>query len=897
MGSLFSGGQKVENQTQSYTANPMTTQYGSQALANFANANPYANMSAQPVAGFNPDQYAAFTNVRNMQGATNPYFQTASNYLTQSGQPINMGDVSNLYNQMADPVMRSMKDVFGQQMSQTTGNLTQAAGGVGADRIGVGQAELAKQQGLAAGQTGTSLLRDAVNTYMQQKQMQGTAGMGLAQTGLGAQTANLRDIGALEAAGKQQQGQTQNELLAPWQFNNARQMWGPEQAMALAQMTGQLAPAFGGTQTGTKTSQQNMSPMAGILGLAGSIGGNLLMPGVGGALGSALGSGIGSMFGGNAAAQFGANAGLPGGGYQGPGGQVYQGPGYYDGGGRIPYAYGGSSPFMIPWDSEAPASKDTGSAMEGIGKIASKAIPMLMSARGGAVNPFDLGAGFAAGGYPDEEDPITRQGLIRGNLSDEPLYGPPEEAIHVENTGAAPGLSPSFPVQTESFRRENDGTSQEVYPQEFNSPALNSGRGLPPTASRYTDTDDASGGGFPPAIQPQSPPSMGGASGLPALPKQAPLGDSSMAGNFGSWLSRTGAGMLAAAGKGMAPAGAFGVGAQEANEFLENKRKTDMQEKRLLDEANRMLFDAGMKQMPYKSMTLAEQAQEARLARPYSEMTAAARAEDARARERMGLEERRETRQEAAEKERLEIARRNVESGRWQYLGPGKNGKGSVFMDAKEGKPVHFDVDIWSRAAPRALSPSVQKDLETKANNYHQLSDFRERFTDAYTQKGPKWTGDLKNYVARQTALGNVDAANWWQDYQSYVNQVRHGLFGAALTGYEISQWNQQDINPGMAPEVIRHNLDRQWRIVQGAMRRKAESLITQGQSKDAIEAQFGVKIDDLPKPIADASKQPGGAKPPPIGQLEEGMATEFQEGPYAGQAWTLDGGKPKRLK
>ena len=87
-----------------------------------------------------------------------------------------------------------MKDIFGNQMQQMTGNLRQQAGGVGADRIAVGQSELARQQGLAAGQT----LSDAWNRSAQQAQ---GAAFGMGSLGPATQASALQGAQALLGTG------------------------------------------------------------------------------------------------------------------------------------------------------------------------------------------------------------------------------------------------------------------------------------------------------------------------------------------------------------------------------------------------------------------------------------------------------------------------------------------------------------------------------------------------------------------------------------------------------------------------------------------------------------------------------------------------------------------------
>jgi hypothetical protein len=145
------------------------------------------------------------------QGTAQPYYDQAANYF---GQSASMPDVSSFYNPFAANVMANMQDVFGAQMKGVTGNLIGQAGGVGADRIAVGQSELAKQQGLAAGQTMAGIYGQAQQAAQQQRAQQYAAGQGYGNLGTAAQMARLQ----------------------PW--------------LAYMQATGQLAPQLGGQQTG-----------------------------------------------------------------------------------------------------------------------------------------------------------------------------------------------------------------------------------------------------------------------------------------------------------------------------------------------------------------------------------------------------------------------------------------------------------------------------------------------------------------------------------------------------------------------------------------------------------------------------------------------------------------------
>lgn len=243
------------NQQSTYQPNPQAAGYIQNALQQGQNAaaTPFQTPVA-PVAGLSPDQLKAFGSVNSAQGMAQPYIDQAQQYFSPQG-------VQSFLNPYASNVMAGMKDVFGQQEAQTTGQLTQAAGGVGADRIAVGQSELAKQQDLAAGQTLSGLYSNAA----QQAQ---SAGYGTAALGSQAQNAALSGAQAQLATGGLQQQLRQAQLNAPYQNDLARLAYPFQTAQFLSGITGALAPGLGGTTSGQgNTRTPGPSLLSQILGL------------------------------------------------------------------------------------------------------------------------------------------------------------------------------------------------------------------------------------------------------------------------------------------------------------------------------------------------------------------------------------------------------------------------------------------------------------------------------------------------------------------------------------------------------------------------------------------------------------------------------------------------------
>jgi len=403
-------------------------------MATAAAQQPFQTPAA-PVAGFSPLQQQAFGQIQNTQGIANPYFQQANNLFNQSAQPISGQQVDQYLNPYISNVTANLKDIFGQQMSQTTGNLQQQAGGVGADRIAVGQSELAKQQGLAAGQTYSGIYGSALSAAQQDAQRQQASAFGLGNLGPTVQNTALQGSQALLGAGGLQQQLSQAQLNSPYQQQLQQLAYPFQTAQYLSGITAGLAPGMGGTTSG-QTSYPGPSTLSQVLG--GGLAGVGLLGGTGafgsnGYLNSAFGSspsyGGGNMFSGDAYGGSGSNP-LPGltaadygAGFAG-GGDVGGGIGddpFKDEGGMsiVPNIAMHPASTPHPFDPPKPPSSGggtSGGSGFGIGdvvKAATSIAPFFALKRGGrayprafggSVSPYDAGAHFQAGGEIDMTD-------------------------------------------------------------------------------------------------------------------------------------------------------------------------------------------------------------------------------------------------------------------------------------------------------------------------------------------------------------------------------------------------------------------------------------------------------------------------------------------------------------
>lgn len=793
----------TKNETKAYSANPLTQQYANKAFGALDAADPISGMRAQDIAGFTPDQHAAFQNIRNVQGQTNPYFQAAQNYLQRGSSPLDLGRVEDLYKRQSDPVFRSLNDTFGQQMKETTGNLVQAAGGTGASRIGVGQAQLAKQQGLAAGDVGAKLYQQALDQMNQEKMRQQSAAVLSGNLGIGDLGARLQEIGALQGAGQQQQQLAQLQADAPWAFQNMAAMFPYQKALAQSQQVAGLAPALGGTTTGHSVEEatKESDPLGTIAGLG--------MTGLG------LAGGLGWKP-------------LAG---KGAGGRVsaptafdklkeYAYGGAVDGGG---FGVGSDPEAAGPWGAKqwppplpplaAPQVLANAVPSVGLPAQAQASAPMMQNGKGAAPSgggeiPRTPGED---GGFEALISPIHKEGggLIEGNLSDYDLTMP--------NGTTIPAYNPDDPK-----------TVLPVEPGTPNPPPMpgalesNEGAGFVPVGQPFrrdpnAETSNTGTGGGP---------TMPGTIGLPRVPDYPNIrakDRGEMVANPWMALLQAGLGTLAAGSetdrRGIPIGGlaAIGRGGQRGIEFLQQQQKQVREDERAERAAQKMLFDAQKDLLPYDRET-------------------------------------------ASQRRGHDILEKQVKSGEWQYLGPSaENPEVGLYQSRRSGETKEGPLAAAKPTAPKPMPTAAAKDVTEVAKNFHSLGNLVSNFDDSYA--GKPIQGPIENWAARNLAIGDEKIkaqANWWQGYAAYKSQVRHELYGAALTGYEIAQWEQQDIKPGMSPDLIKENLARQKRIVDGALRRKAEGWLADGYRKEAIEARLGLKMEDLPKPVDEAGKWKG---------------------------------------
>lgn len=377
-----------------------------------------------------------------------------------------------------------------QKQQQLAAGLGQVQTGAGYGQLGLGMGGLGSQMGGLGG------------IYGGLGGITGGLGTQLGGMGAGMQTAALQGAGALGAAGTQQQQLAQAQLMAPYNQQLAALAYPFQTSQFLAGLTGGLAPALGGTTAGTGTTFGTQMPTqpamasqilglgAGLIGGLGQMGAFGGFGGFGGSTPSNLSFDTSSLGGGDMFSYVPAKLG---GRIRNPfarGGDVEDSKES-----RFPDTMDVETPVKADdatADSDVPqvtirkmdiphfnlpmgSGQQTGAKLNlpltqlgfpqqqqqqqaqssGGGKgssigadigtaigIGAKFLPMLLAARGGPVNPFDIYRGFQEGGGADEEiddtagEPLEEESL---GLGQRPNWSPMQErAPELVAKGATP---------------------------------------------------------------------------------------------------------------------------------------------------------------------------------------------------------------------------------------------------------------------------------------------------------------------------------------------------------------------------------------------------------------------------------------------------------------------------
>jgi len=257
------GGNKGQTTSTSSNAPPPQVMAEYEQIMSRANqvaGQPYQPYTGNMVAGFSPDQLAAFKTVEGAQGIAQPYFDQAGRLATAGSTPLTAADINQYYDpyqtNVIDATQRQFNLLNAQQQAQLTGK-SLGSGGLFNDRFGVAQGELGGEQAareapvLAGLETQGFTQAAALAEQQKQAEQQGAYTFG----NLG--TANLQDIlsgaSAQLGTGGQQQQYQQQLLNWPYAQYLQAQAFPYQQTGWLAGVDTGVGSNMGGQSTTTTT--------------------------------------------------------------------------------------------------------------------------------------------------------------------------------------------------------------------------------------------------------------------------------------------------------------------------------------------------------------------------------------------------------------------------------------------------------------------------------------------------------------------------------------------------------------------------------------------------------------------------------------------------------------------
>lgn len=174
---------------------------------------------------------------------------------------------------------------------------------------------------------------------------------------------------------------------------------------------------------------------------------------------------------------------------------------------------------------------------------------------------------------------------------------------------------------------------------------------------------------------------------------------------------------------------------------------------------------------------------------------------------------------------------------------------GKMFVQDKGGNVTLADIPGSQKLSP--LTAPEEKLLTDGAQKMTDSSRLLSGFKPEYTgmAAGSETLANLElGYDRRMASPGSSEEsrANWWQDYQQFLNEVRHGIFGARLTPFEVDQFNKAAVTPNMAPGLAQQNLQRQNDLLKNTLTREAQATVAGGRNPKQVSALTGISKDAL---------------------------------------------------
>jgi hypothetical protein len=169
---------------------------------------------------------------------------------------------------------------------------------------------------------------------------------------------------------------------------------------------------------------------------------------------------------------------------------------------------------------------------------------------------------------------------------------------------------------------------------------------------------------------------------------------------------------------------------------------------------------------------------------------------------------------------------------------------------ANDRSQARIDAKAATAPAGKVLPASNVEKLTKKEGTAGAMADLASTFKDDYA--GTPVLAGTQNTLGRFGITKYADQSNWWQNYQEQTNNIRHELFGSALTAPEKKAFDDATIVPGMAPAEIKRRLSQQHRASVSAYNKLKKNLGSAGYDM--------TRFEDLPGGEAPLPGQPAQA-------------------------------------
>jgi len=162
------------------------------------------------------------------------------------------------------------------------------------------------------------------------------------------------------------------------------------------------------------------------------------------------------------------------------------------------------------------------------------------------------------------------------------------------------------------------------------------------------------------------------------------------------------------------------------------------------------------------------------------------------------------------------------------------------------------------------------KDLAEVGTALEQADDLTKTFKRGYGGFVFDFVGKGVREIQKRTGASS-EAIAWWRDYDIQQNEIRHRLFGSALTKTEGSAFDKISVHSGLDDDIIIANIAARRALAIKAARKLVNAQIAKGVPEAQAKAALGVTSWDLTQ----------GATEAPQGATAQG-ATEAPKGASA---------------